>query len=113
MKFYGYHGLLPEENKLGQRFSVDLELYANLQKAGESDKMGDSINYAEVYLAVKEVVEGSPKKLIETVADDIAKKLFESFPTLRASRIRLTKPDAPIPGHIDSVAVEIFRETDV
>src|SRR5699024_11388421 len=48
MLFYGFHGLFPEENKLGQRFRVDLVLYLDLQKAGKSDNMEDSIDYGQV-----------------------------------------------------------------
>lgn len=40
MEFYGYHGVFPEENKLGQRFKVDLTVELDLKQAGESDDLG-------------------------------------------------------------------------
>ena len=110
MQFYGYHGLYTEENKLGQRFNVDLELYLSLQKAGETDNMDDSIDYGKVYELVQQVVEGNPKKLIESVAETISKTLFEAFSTLKACTVKVIKPNPPIHGHYDSVAVEIYRE---
>ena len=110
MKFYGYHGLFSEEKSLGQRFNVDAELYTCLKRAGETDDMNDSIHYGHVYEAVQKVVEGETLNLIEAVVEKIAAELLAGFPTLQACRIRLTKPDAPIPGHLDSVAVEIYRE---
>ncbi|HLQ74094.1 MAG TPA: dihydroneopterin aldolase [Bacillota bacterium] len=110
MHFYGYHGLFPEENKLGQRFNVDLELYADLSKAGKSDIMTDSIHYGEAFEIVREVVEGEAKDLIEAVAETVAEKLLNHFSLLLACQVTLIKPDAPIPGQFESVAIEIYRE---
>ncbi|SDQ04150.1 dihydroneopterin aldolase [Virgibacillus subterraneus] len=110
MAFYGYHGLFPEENKLGQRFYVDVQLMLNLKKSSKSDDMNDSINYGDVYELVKGIMEGKPKNLIEAVAEDIAKDLFHEFNLLKACTVKVTKPDPPIPGHYQSVAVEITRE---
>lgn len=110
MKFYGFHGLLPEEKKIGQRFNVDVELFLSLQKAGQTDDMNDSIHYGYVYEQIKKVVEGDPVNLIETVAEKIATQLFVSFPLLSACTIKVFKPDPPIQGHYESVAVEIYRE---
>ncbi|MFD2045550.1 dihydroneopterin aldolase [Ornithinibacillus salinisoli] len=112
MQFYGYHGLLPEENRLGQRFFVDIELFLDLKKAGKSDNMDHSINYAQVYDHVKRIMEGEVRNLIEAVAEDVAEDLLSSFELLHACSIKVTKPDAPIPGHIQSVSVKIFREKE-
>lgn len=113
MAFYGYHGLFPEENRLGQRFYVDVELLLNLKKSSKSDDMKDSINYGDVYNRVKGIMEADPKNLIEAVAEDIADDLLHAFGLLEACVIRVTKPDPPIPGHYQSVAVEIFRERNL
>lgn len=110
MEFYGYHGLFNEEKKLGQRFIVDAELETSLQKAGTTDNMEDSINYGNVYIHIKEIVEGESKDLIEAVAEDIATRLLNTFPTLKACLIKVIKPNPPIQGHYESVAVEIYRE---
>ncbi|MEQ6377547.1 dihydroneopterin aldolase [Bacillaceae bacterium S4-13-58] len=112
LSFYGYHGLFPEENKLGQRFIVDLELELDLSDAGQSDDMTKSIDYGHVYKVVQEVVEGEAKRLVEAVAESISRKLFDSFPLLEASTIKVIKPDPPIPGHYRSVAVNIYRKRD-
>ncbi|QKY70914.1 dihydroneopterin aldolase [Lentibacillus sp. CBA3610] len=110
MMFYGYHGLFPEENKLGQRFLVDTELMLDLKKSSRSDDMHDSIDYGEVYHVIKEIMEGEPKNLVEAIAEAIADELFQSFNLLKACKLTVTKPDPPIPGHYQSVAVEIYRE---
>ena len=110
MEFYGFHGLLPEEKKLGQRFLVTVHLYAQLQRAGQLDRMEESIDYAHVYDVVKEIVEGESKNLIEAVAEAIADALLKTFPRLKACHICVVKPDPPIVGHYESVSVEIYRE---
>ena len=110
MEFYGFHGVFPEENKLGQRFYVDLVLEADLSKASESDDLTYTVNYAEAYDAIKEIVEGEPRKLVETVTEEIAQKMFEAFQIVKACTVKVIKPDPPIKGHYDSVAIEMKRE---
>ncbi|MFC4403600.1 dihydroneopterin aldolase [Gracilibacillus xinjiangensis] len=112
MMFYGYHGLFPEERKLGQRFSVDLTMELDLTKAGKTDQMEYSIDYGAVYTVVKEVVEGEAVNLMETLAEKIAKQLFMNFPLLQACVVKAYKPDPPIPGYYQSVAIEIYRERE-
>jgi len=109
MEFYGYHGVFPEENKLGQRFVVDLEVEADLKEAGKSDDLEYSVNYGQLYVDVKEIVEGESCKLIETLAEKISQKLLSSYPRIESVRVAVIKPDPPIPGHYQSVSVEIFR----
>ncbi|MEK4439425.1 MULTISPECIES: dihydroneopterin aldolase [unclassified Niallia] len=110
MEFYGYHGVFKEETKLGQRFIVDLQVDVDLAKAGATDDLQYSVNYGQLFLDVKEIVEGEPYKLIEAVAENIAKKLLESYSLIEGLTIRIIKPDPPIPGHYKSVAVEITRK---
>jgi len=109
MAFYGYHGVFPEETSLGQRFIIDLTVATDLKKAGETDSLEASIHYGEIYQVCKEIVEGKPYKLIEAVAEKIAAELLSSFQTISEVTVKLIKPDPPIPGHYESVAVEITR----
>jgi 7,8-dihydroneopterin aldolase/epimerase/oxygenase len=109
MEFYGYHGVFPEETKLGQRFRVSLSLQIDLSQAGKSDDLNDSVNYGEVYSVCKEIVEGEPYKLLESLAEKLSVKILADFPKVEACTIEVIKPDPPIPGHYRSVAVEITR----
>ncbi|WP_019157143.1 dihydroneopterin aldolase [Robertmurraya massiliosenegalensis] len=109
MEFYGYHGVFPEETRLGQRFIVDLVVEADLKSAGEKDELSDSIHYGELYMMCKEIVEGEPYKLLEAVAEKIAATCLLQFEKAMSCTVKVIKPDPPIPGHYDSVAVEITR----
>lgn len=109
MEFYGYHGVFPEENRLGQRFAVDLAASVDLKQAGETDELEHSVNYGELYQVCKDVVEGQPYKLVEAVAEKIAASVLKEFALIEAITVKVIKPDPPIPGHYSSVAVEITR----
>lgn len=109
MEFYGYHGVFTEETRLGQRFAVDLSVSLDLKKAGETDELEYSVNYAELFQVCKDIVEGSPLKLVEAVAERIAAGILTRFPLISEVTVTVIKPDPPIPGHYRSVAVEITR----
>lgn len=109
MEFYGYHGVFPEENKLGQRFITDLTVELDLKKAGTTDQLEYTVNYAELYNICKEIVEGSPYKLVESVSEKIAEATLKRFSNIHSCTVKIIKPDPPIPGHYQSVAVEITR----
>ena len=111
LMFYGYHGVVPEENRLGQRFVVDIEMSADLGEAGRTDDLTKTVNYVAVYDDVKRIVEGAPAKLIETVAERIAARILGGY-AVSAVRVRVRKPDVPIAAALDSVGVEIERRRD-
>jgi 7,8-dihydroneopterin aldolase/epimerase/oxygenase len=109
MEFYGYHGVFPEETRLGQRFIVDLMVLIDLKKAGQSDELEYSVNYGELFQVCKEIVEGKPYKLVEAIAEKIAETVLKRFTLVSEATVKVIKPDPPIPGHYRSVAVEITR----
>ncbi|MEB2268335.1 MULTISPECIES: dihydroneopterin aldolase [Priestia] len=109
MRFYGYHGVFPEENKLGQRFHVDLAVELDLKQAGTTDNLEYSVSYADLYQTCQEVVEKRTFKLVETVAETIASELLANYELVQACTVKVYKPDPPIPGYYQSVAIEIKR----
>lgn len=108
MRFYGYHGVYEEEAKLGQAFLVDVELYLDLREAGEHDEIRHTVDYGKIYQTVKGIVEGRPFRLIEALAEQVAKEVLKHR-NAREVVVRIHKPKAPIPGPIDGVTVEIRR----
>ncbi len=109
MEFYGYHGVLPEETVLGQRFIVDLVVETDLKNAGESDDLQESISYVDLFQVCQEIVEGKPYRLIEAVAEKIAQQILASFEKVNQVVVKVIKPNPPIKGHYQSVAVEVVR----
>jgi dihydroneopterin aldolase len=109
MEFFGYHGVLPEEKKLGQKFYVDVEIGCDLKEAGEQDELEQTINYALIYQQIKKVMEQEQFNLIEACAERIAAEIL-SYPKINWCLVRVNKPEAPLPGIFDKVAVEIVRK---
>lgn len=108
MEFYGYHGVLAEEQALGQRFVVDVELCLDLGPAGRADDPDMTVNYARVFEQVQKIVGGRPYRLIESVAEAVAAEILERFPVSEVA-VRVKKPQAPVPGHFAWMAVEVRR----
>jgi dihydroneopterin aldolase len=106
MRFYGRHGCLPAELELGQWFEVDLELTLDLRKAAKSDDLRDTLNYAEIYSRVKELVEGPSFALIEALAERVLGICF-AFNQVEKAKVLLKKPQAPLGGPLDYAAVEM------
>ena len=113
MQFYGYHGHNPEERRLGQRFEVDVSLETSTRAAGMSDELADTVNYSAVFKTCRQIVEGEPKKLIESVAESIARQLLANEPHVSAVRVNIRKPQAPLKGGVFGAAgVSIRRERE-
>ena len=109
MVFYGYHGATPPEKELGQPFVVDLELEVVLKALGASDDLRDTVDYSQVYLVVKEIVEGPSRNLLESLAEGLAQEILHTFP-LDGVMVRVTKPHVPIKGAVlEGAGVEIHR----
>ncbi|WP_337103183.1 dihydroneopterin aldolase [Paenibacillus sp. YIM B09110] len=112
MRFYGYHGVFAEENKLGQQFYVDIVLHMELGQAAETDDLNYTINYAEIHAFTKEIVEGPPFKLIEALTGHIASRVLEAYTMVNEVTVRVTKPHPPFDIHFDGVTIEMRRKRD-
>lgn len=110
MQFFGYHGVLREENVLGQRFRASVSLAVDISEAGKTDELDKTVSYVGVYEICQRVMEGKPYKLIEAVAEKIATEVMDAYKgQVFGVRVEVIKPDPPIPGHYKEVAVEIIR----
>lgn len=109
MKFYAFHGVQPQEKRVGQHFTASLSLAAPLEKALASDDLADTIDYAAVYEIVKKEID-QPSCLLEHVAGRILGALKQNFPQLTEIELSLSKLNPPVAGEMHSAAV-ILKET--
>ncbi len=110
LRFFAYHGVHPEEKARGQRFTVDVRMRADLRAAGVSDDLTRTINYSAVYKAVREVVEGPPRDLIEAVAEEVAAVVLVGFPLVARVEVTVRKPEVGLKGaFLDAAGVRITR----
>lgn len=108
-QFFAHHGVSDDEQRLGGRYVVDVELEHDFSRAAASDQLADTISYAEVYATVREIIEGKSFRLIEALAEQIAQTLLARY-AADMVMVRVKKQPPPIDGIIDYAGVEIFRE---
>lgn len=109
LELYCNHGVFPEENKLGQKFLISVTLYTDVREAGKTDDLTKSIHYGEVSHFIREYMQNRTCKLLETVAEGLARQLLLEVPGLQKVRLEVKKPWAPIGLPLDTVSVEIER----
>ena len=109
MKFFANHGVTEEEKTSGQNFSINLEMECILDKAFESDLISDTVDYANVFNIVKDIVMLSSYNLIETIADKIILELF-LIPKVKSVYIEVRKLNPPIKdSEISYASVSLYR----
>jgi dihydroneopterin aldolase/2-amino-4-hydroxy-6-hydroxymethyldihydropteridine diphosphokinase len=108
----GYHGVLDAEKADGQQFVVDVALEVDLRRAGRSDLLAHTVNYAEVAADIVALITGPSLDLIETLADRIAAAALQR-PLVQAARVTVHKPQAPVGVPFGDVLVVAERHRDV
>ena len=100
-------GVRERERREPQDVVVNLVLYADLEQAGRSDRLEDTVDYSALSRRVEDLVEGSSFALIEALAQAIAASCLQE-PGVRGVTVRVDKPAALPRGR--AAAVEIHRE---
>ena len=106
MKFYAYHGVLPQENLVGANYYIDLKLKTDFSHAAETDELEGTVNYADIHTAVKEEMRIT-SQLLEHVCQRIASRIFHDFPTIETIDISLFKENPPMGACAQRVGVEV------
>lgn len=109
LRQFAYHGVNKEEKENGQHFELDITLYTSVAKAGQSDDLNDTVNYAQVRKTVSRVMTEASYDLIERAATRVAQQLLMDFPMAEQVDVMLKKPEAPMNADFDYVAVAITR----
>lgn len=113
LDIYAYHGVFAEEERLGQRFLIDLVLDADLRPAATSDALTDTVDYGRVVGIVAETFTTRRFQLLEAAAKAIADALFAEFSAITRIEITLRKPAPPIPATLAATGIRLsFRRDD-
>lgn len=110
LECYARHGVYIEENKLGQKFVVSVELCMDTRKAGMSDDLSCSVDYGSVCHLINKFMQENTFKLIETVAEKLAELILEEYVLVKQVTVEVEKPWAPIGLPVDTASVEITRK---
>jgi dihydroneopterin aldolase len=102
---HAYHGILPQESKIGNSYILNLRLKVDITSAVETDELVNTVNYADVYAVLKKEME-IPSKLLEQVGGRIVRRLFHDFPAIEEIELKLAKQNPPMGADIHSCGVE-------
>ena len=105
--FYAYHGVASDEQNLGGKFEVDVEIRGDFISAYETDNLKNTIDYETVYTVIQQTVTQKKYYLLETLARIIAKELRIKFAAIDIITVTVRKPHPPVKGVVDFVEVEI------
>lgn len=108
LEVYAKHGVFDHEQEKAQVFRVDVIVYADLSRAGETDDLGDTIDYGSLANEVREAVGGESNALIERVAHRVAEAVL-THPGVKRTVVTIHKPDAPVDVAVDDISVTIDR----
>jgi dihydroneopterin aldolase len=106
---HAHHGVMAHEEKVGQRFIIDLELAIDLAPAGASDKLADTASYSAIVETVTHAFTKDSHRLVEAAAESVASAVLATFPKIESVRVTVHKPHAPIAAIFSDVGVSILR----
>ncbi|MEX2599975.1 MAG: dihydroneopterin aldolase [Dehalococcoidia bacterium] len=108
-RFDCHLGVTPKERSEPQEVFVDISLEMDTSVAGKSDRIGDTINYTDVWQRVRDCIEPTEFRLVEALAESIAQVVLSGFPRLDGVCVRVTKPRALASKNAEGAGVEICR----
>ncbi|MFI5253421.1 MAG: dihydroneopterin aldolase [Bacteroidota bacterium] len=108
-QIYAYHGVASDEQNLGGKFEIDVDMHCDLSKAISSDSLNQTVDYEAVYAVILKTVTSKKYHLLEALANSIAGQLLASFLLMTEITVRLRKPHPPVKGVVDYVEVEVTK----
>ncbi len=106
LRFYAYHGVLPQERKVGGDYEVTVTADVDLSQAMESDNVEDTVNYADLYEVIRQEM-AVPSQLLEHVAGRMARRILNDFPTVDMLHVEVVKLNPPMGADCQGAAVAI------
>ena len=110
LSLHAYHGVMPHEAKVGQSFSIDLDLEIDLSAAARSDKVMDTVSYDKVVDCARQAFSAQRFRLIEAAAGRVADAVLAAFPRVNSVKVTIHKPHAPIAATFSDVGVVLLRK---
>jgi len=99
--FYGHHGVMQEEHRVGGRYEVDVSVGIDFEQAALHDDLTRTVNYEQVYEFVRKLVTENKFYLIEKLAYRIAQAVLDAYPDVEDVEVTVRKPNPPVGGPCD------------
>jgi len=111
LEFFAYHGYYDEEQKVGNKYSVDVTVTTDFDRAAEHDKLSETINYETLYQIVAHEMT-IRSRLLENIGKRIIRSIFQTFPQADAVDVSVAKFNPPIGGVCKSARVSLVRNRE-
>ena len=112
LALFAYHGVNDEEQRIGQRFYIDMSLIIAPVSATRSDRLEDTISYEDVIHCAEDAFREKKFRTIERAAYAVGSAIMEQFPTIQNLSVTVHKPSAPVAAIFDDVAVTVDFSRD-
>jgi 7,8-dihydroneopterin aldolase/epimerase/oxygenase len=109
LALHANHGVMQHEAKIGQTFTLDLELTIDLGEASRSDRLAHTVGYDQVVAVATKAFCSRRYRLVEAAAGAVAQAVLEAFSAVESVRVTVHKPHAPIAATFADVGVSILR----
>ena len=109
LSLYTHHGVEEAEREVGQRLVFDLEFELGECDAVVTDRVEDTVDYADVCQQVALAAQERSYKTLERLCSAIADRMLDRYDADQIT-VRATKPEPPIPLPVEEVSVEVWKE---
>ncbi|AIZ64546.1 dihydroneopterin aldolase [Hymenobacter sp. DG25B] len=109
MEFFAFHGYYDEEQKIGNKYGVDLYIKTDLYAAGTSDKLHETVNYEVLYRMVREEMQ-APARLLEHLGHRVIDRVLEEFPHVLSVKVKVAKFNPPLGGICRRAQITLVRK---
>ena len=109
LQVWGTHGAYAEENVLGQKFVIDVEVVYDMSEMGQTDNLDAGLSYVTVFQIATKIVSTEQHKLLQRIAQRIAEEVNKAYP-IKQVKVTVKKPSVPIGGILEYTGVSIVRE---
>ncbi|GAB4002492.1 dihydroneopterin aldolase [Spirosoma daeguense] len=97
LEFFSYHGFYDEEQKIGNKYSVDIIVNADFSDAARLDRLSATVNYEDIYRITATVMK-KPARLLEHVAHQIIQEIRTKYTDIESIEVSVSKFNPPIGG---------------
>ncbi|KAA0991498.1 dihydroneopterin aldolase [Dyadobacter aurulentus] len=97
LEFFAYHGYYPEEQRIGNKYALDITITTDFFKAAQEDKLSETVNYETIYQIASKVMK-EPAKLLEHIGFNVIDKIREHYPLVANIKVRVSKFNPPVGG---------------
>jgi len=97
LEFFAYHGFYPEEQRIGNKYALDITIHTNFTEAAIHDKLSETVNYETLYQIAAKVMQ-EPSKLLEHIGFKVISRVRDHYPHVQNVVVRVSKFNPPVGG---------------